>query len=66
MVTYKQPQQQIISYDQGYYGQPLEVSPGYQEENELKIISAKTHPKMVKEDDDVTKCLKQIEDELHK
>jgi len=34
--------------------------------NDPKIILAKTHPKIVKEDDEVTKCLKEIEEELFK
>ena len=66
MVTYQQPQQQIVPYNQGYYGQLLEASQGYQEENDPEIISTKTHPKMVKEDDEVIKCLKEIEEVLLK
>ena len=48
MVTYQQLQQQIVTYNQGYYGQPQEASQGCQEENELEIILVKTHPKMIK------------------
>ena len=66
MVTYQQPQQQIVPYNQGYYGQLPEASQGYQEENDPEIISAKTHPKMVKEDHEVIKYLNEIEEVLLK
>jgi len=61
MVTYQQPQQQQIVP----HHLP-EASQGYQEENDLEIVLAKTHPKIAKEDDDVTKLLKEIEEVLLK
>ena len=38
MITFQQPQQQVVPYNQGYYGQLLEAFQGYQEENDPKIV----------------------------
>ena len=66
MVTYQQLQQQIVTYNQGYYGQLLEASQGYQEENNLENISKKVQEIIVKNDSEVTKWLKEIEEILLK